>query len=328
MHLSLSTSSPLSRLLYKAILAIPVSFRWLLEANACQVCHLRTAITTQQAACFIALIASILMFVLLTLFLWLLHIFLIIAVSVFDLLRRLLTIGVSSSGSTNFLLLLLNLRRATSLLLNNLFMWRFLSWCRLWIILIILAFEVLLVIGLSSTRVSRQGCLCLLGSCLLLFLLSGLSDGLSVELLLLFDLVVNLSLKELCIYPLKNSDWHSQRQDIVIHSFLEHILAPRRPEWLTRPILEQLKFDDSHILILHFLVRIIAALILLWRLFILALLTLLLILTHFLLYILLRLLLVVLVVLVSQVVRVREALVKSQQKLGELTDAGGFSDLR
>lgn len=284
---------------------MPVSFRGLLETNACKVRHLRAAIATQKTASFLAYVASILMIILFTLFLWLLHIFLIIAVYIF-LLRRLLTIAVPSSRRTSFLWLLLNLGWATSLLLDDFLIRGFLSRCWLWLILIILTFEVLFVIWLGSTWVCRHGCLHLLWSCLLLFWLGGLSYGLSIELLLLFDMVVNLSLEELCIYSLKNSDWHSQRQYIIIDSLLEHILSPGGPEWLTRPVLEQLKLDDPNILILHLLIRTAITCNLLWRLFILALLTLLLILTHLLLLVLLRLRLVV---LVSQVVRVREALV-------------------
>jgi hypothetical protein len=167
-------------------------------------------------------VASVLMIILFTLFLWLLHIFLIIAVYIF-FLRRLLTISVPSSWRTSFLWLLLNLGRATSLLLDDFLMRGFLSRCWLWLILFILTFEVLFVIWLGSTWVCWHSCLHLLWSCLLLFWLGSLSDGLSVELLLLLDLVVDLSLEKLCIYSLKNSDWHSQRQYIIIDSLLEDI---------------------------------------------------------------------------------------------------------
>jgi hypothetical protein len=75
---------------------MPVTFGWLLEADACEMCDLSAPVTAQKTASFLANVASVLMIIFFTLFLRLLHIFFVIAPSIF-LLRRLLTISISST---------------------------------------------------------------------------------------------------------------------------------------------------------------------------------------------------------------------------------------
>ena len=153
LHWSLSTSSSFLRLLFKAVNAVPVALRGLFQANACKMCHLSAAITTQEAAGFLANMTPVLMFILLALFLRLVDIFLVVAIFVF-LFRRYLTSSIPSSGcATLRLLLLLSLRRATSLLFHNFFMRRFFLWCWFRLYLIVIALEILFVVRLCATRV-------------------------------------------------------------------------------------------------------------------------------------------------------------------------------
>ena len=185
---------------------MPVTFRWLLEANACEVRDLSAAVAAQQTASLAANVAPVLMLIFPTLFLWrLLNIFLVVALLVVLLIVwRLLSLASSSSLSASgvlmWLLLLLRLRW-TATLFNNLLTRRLFNRRWLWILIfLIIAFEVLSIsLLLSSSRACRGSRLrlCLGSSWFDLFSYAGC---LSVSyLLLLLGLIVELPLKEFSI---------------------------------------------------------------------------------------------------------------------------------